>query len=303
MNLSRRGFLQTAVAALVGAAAGYDPLKKLWVPGAKAIEFHKDAFSLVMAPLNMDASAAGSEQLELNDLALRFARSLGERLERHRAKVLQGVLLRTPEKSVGFDPTVVSRKDGISIRMIKEWDGERDTTPRRDIFGPIVTEEWGPGEFAPLQARLIKATDARFGREGFTTNDRHTIDGLSYQMLHDIERQRIDMFAPIGAELRAGVPFSAGVLIGLATDPQTGISARTLRYTPNDGSRMTAFEVAVGHWTDGETLARRRALSAWEKTHVARHVSASDDGFIDEWMDDEGDWHYERLDPLKKEDV
>ena len=58
----------------------------------------------------------------------------------------------------------------------------------------------------------------------------------------------VDVFAPISAELRRGEPFT-DTLVGVATDPASGLSARALRWRHGEaGPVLTGVELSGGQW-------------------------------------------------------
>lgn len=209
MSLSRRGFLQTVMASLAGAAV-FDPKALLWVPAPP------EAVVLAADP------AAISLQLELNDLALQCAKAMRERLLRH--------------------PSIALRQ------VMYEYAGH----VRLPIAGSLEVEQKGRGYFEPCQTRLSVDAPAA----GTTVND------LTYELHSQIayphgHRRRpgpIDMFAPIGSDLRVGEPFSPDVAVGIGTDPESGLSVRVLRYAlakdtmAIGGRERIGLEMAGGNW-------------------------------------------------------
>jgi len=225
------------VAAAVGAMATFDPTRKLWVPGLPSIASNAlgdgvltivsgaSAWSLAKTKL-ADASVPRpvtafliDEQLELNDLALRFAKAMADRLETHPALVLRQI---TCQHAGHIDLSgLLTLDDGRRGRF--------EPNPRR-----IVANVHGQTN----QPAIVAADDMRWKCEGF------------------------DAFAPVSTELRPGVQFNDSI-VGVATDPESGVSARAIRYTNwNGGSseRVTAFELAGGTW---EVSGSRRAARRW----------------------------------------
>lgn len=100
---SRRGFLQTIMSA-VGLAA-FDPISKLWVPQKERVV----GITLQAAEGQTLAEAVQKvtdEQLELNNLAFRVARRLGEHLERFQAIGLQAVEYRFVQHVQNVGPLI-----------------------------------------------------------------------------------------------------------------------------------------------------------------------------------------------------
>ena len=212
MMLGRRGFLHTLAAAAVGAAT-FEPKGLLWMPAAPA--------SIVPVELTgTTAQAVIAEQLELNDLALQFAKMMTDRLERHSSVALREVMYRH--------------------------------AGHMRLPGTLDVTDMGLGLFQPLPTRLMKT--GQYGATAKSSFVAASMRDLSGQMMSDINSGRLDMFAPIGRDLRAGVPFTEAA-IGLATDPESGLSVRVLRFQQESGVRrhtmMTAFEMAGGRWKGG----------------------------------------------------
>lgn len=211
MAIGRRGFLFTLAAAAVGAAT-FDPKSLLWVPTVRPI-----------VPVELSGTSAAAviaEQLELNDIAMRFAKEMASRLERHPSVTLREVMF----KHAGHV----------------------------HLPGSLDVEDMGRGSFVPMPTRVMKV-----GVLGHSTAD--YLATMGDQMASDIRsRHDIDMFAPIGADLRPGVPFSE-CAIGVATDPESGISVRALRFLHEGrgpAQTLTGVELAAGRWA--ATTARPR---------------------------------------------
>lgn len=215
MNFSRRGFLQTMMAAAVGAAANFDPLKGLWVPGRD--ETTPVSITDVTVPWTEHVV---DDQLELNDIALRFAQAMGARLSSDRTPPL---VLRT---------VMLQHAGHIDLGTITLEDGSGGYA--------------GRGHFQPAEHRIVKELDS--------LKTAH-LDGTAYYMRTAL--RGYDTFAPIGTDLRSGVPF-AGCMVGCATDPESGLSARALRFTTLDRKLHTSVEMAVGNWHGAGARARRR---------------------------------------------
>ena len=216
MNLSRRGFLGTMLAAAAGAAASFDPVRKLWVMAQPAE---------IVVPAVTWTSAVADETADLTDVALRFARSMGEQLQSHHATVLRDVAIRHTGHA------------GLGQLLL---DGQQG----------------GEGYFAPSPTR-IQRTLQRGSRE--------PLDDAARAM--SPRYYNVDMFAPIGTELRQGVPFT-DCLVGTATDAETGLSARALRFKTTDGTVHTMVEVSGGRWHGSGGRARRRSAGQGERTRI-----------------------------------
>lgn len=195
-DISRRGFLFTVSTALAGTAVTFDPLKALWVPQGASVEVDE-------------------AQMALTDLALRYAKVMGERVADMRATIISELVGR---KAVWI------RQDGL-IQLAAA------SRPQRGYFKP------GP--------RLMKS-----GPLGATDREVHTfLRGMAEQMTRDIGRQcRMNAYAPIGTDLRRGVPFT-NTAVAVATDPATGLTVRALRYKQlNDSCLHTGVELVGGAW-------------------------------------------------------
>jgi hypothetical protein len=181
--ISRRGFLQTLAAAAVGAAT-FDPKSLLWTPAPKPVEIIAAADPILLERL-----------LELDALAMKFAKATAAHLSRQQAVALREVAYRLS--------------------------GQVDA-------GLIALETGETGRFEPSDSRLISTF---YGAGSYI--DRH-ID--LHKVVADIPLDHVDMFAPVTRELRPNEPFTDDVLIGVATDPESGISARVLQFD-QDGRR------------------------------------------------------------------
>lgn len=209
---SRRGFLQTISAALVGAAV-FDPKSLLWVPGST-----ESVAPVVLG--GMSPQAAIDLQLELNDLARQVAVRLGETLSRSRATALRQVMY----------------QHAGHVRLV----ADEYKTDVLDVTGI------GRGRFAPAYARI--SAGATLLRDGHERQPSLLAGDLGNKLRN--YGGDFDMFAPIAAELRPGVPFTPDVAIGIGTDPATGLSVRAMRFKQGgrDGGWHTTVEVAGGHW-------------------------------------------------------
>lgn len=200
--LSRRGFLQTLATAAVGAAV-FDPKSLLWVPAPAQS-------TIVLAEASPGVIAI---QLELNDLAQRFARLMSERLLSSR-----------------------STRENVALKQIMFRHAGHVHLPA----GSLEVDDLGAGYFSAEPARLVRGGVMGRSTETFLHDVAADIKG-------DIARRQVDMFAPIAADLRPNEPFT-DVAIGLGTDPESGLSARVLRYRQPGVGVMTEVEMAGGTW-------------------------------------------------------
>lgn len=209
--ISRRAFLGTMLAAGVGAAANFDPVKGLWVPGpvegAPAPE--------ILIPGVTWTKAIVDETADLSELARLFAHEMGDRLQNHRAVALRNVMLR----QVGHINLGTLLLDGADERER----GHFQPSPHRGL----VHEVWNSRDDGGARVHLDRAKWAA-------------------SVLRR-KAERFDMFAPIGTDLRAGVPFT-DCLVGVGTDEESGLSARALRFKTTDGVIHTEVEMAGGDW-------------------------------------------------------
>ena len=212
LMVGRRGFLFTLAAAAVGAAT-FDPKSLLWVPTVQPI--------VPVELTGTSAAAVIAEQLELNDLAMRFAKEMASRLERHPSVTLREVMF----KHAGHV----------------------------HLPGSLDVEDMGRGSFVPMPTRVMKV-----GIVGHSTAD--YLDTMGAQMAAAVRSKPVDMFAPIGADLRPSVPLTE-CAIGLATDPESGISVRAFRFQNNEGTRaaqtLTGVELAAGRWAASQARPRK----------------------------------------------
>jgi hypothetical protein len=195
--------------------ATFDPKSLLWVP--KSMMAIPDEARVILAPGVFGAGTSVDEVLELNDLAMKFARAMTDRLERHKSVALREIMFRQ-SGHVRLPPGILDVTDhGI---------GEFEPTPSR----AMVTVGSGLSFKTPASA----------------------VDHAASLAMSFIEENRVDAFAPIGQEMRPGEPFSGVGAIGLATDPESGLSVRVLRWKQDGrGGRpieMAGFEIAGGRW-------------------------------------------------------
>lgn len=249
MQLTRRGFLSTLAAATAGAAV-FDPKKLLWVPGAPS------------APVALVTEAAApvliEQQLELNALALAFAQQMTERLARHPSVALREVMF---------------RHAGI-IKI---------------PAGSLVLDDLAQGKFDPLGRRIMP--HGALSLKAGAATQKQFLDDMGRLMSSEIHRagQAIDMFAPVGTELRPGVSFSADVNIGTATDPQSGLSVRAIRFEHDCGRRLetrVGFEMAGGRWIDYAELTRDALRKQTAIQAIKEHKLSRWERY--EWLDEHG---------------
>ena len=107
------------------------------------------------------------------------------------------------------------------------------------------------------KARVVVTTDRDVHKR---------LDDVVADLAHCVSRQQVDMFAPIGAELRPNEPFSSDTAIGVATDPASGLSVRVLQYQ-QEGHRglWTDVEVAGGRWRS--LRQERKEAEAWRRQY------------------------------------
>lgn len=211
--LTRRGFLQ-----ILGVATGavvLDPIAKLWVPAPV-----QAASIITVEDLSVRQIAAIAEQQsELDELALLVARQMTDRLERHRSTVLAEIMYRH-SGIVQLPPNTLD-VEGLGV-------GTLEPSPGRTMVTAQETSVHG--------VRIPRTDLAR------------QLAGLLSMALP----VGLDTFAPIGRELRPGEPFSEDTFIGFATDPESGLSVRVLRFEQDArGGRLqqlTGVEMAGGRW-------------------------------------------------------
>ena len=218
-----------AVAA--GAVANFDPLRGLWVPGP--VEGAE-----VVIPEASWTTAVIDEQLELTDLALRFAQEMSARVERSSPVVVRQIMLQ--------------HAGHTNLGLI------------------TLTDEAGQdqvrGHFEPLPYRMMK----ELIQEHIPQHSARERIALAYTA--DVMAESVrgcDCFAPIGSDLRQGVPFT-DCLVGVATDPESGLSARALRFTTRDRQVHTGLELAVGDWHGIMRGARSRRREARRRGDASR---------------------------------
>ena len=218
MLVSRRGFLGTLVAAAVGAAAQFDPLRVLWVP-------QSDVQPVVIAGLE-----------ELNDLALRFAKMMAEQMTRRRVRDVQQSVLASvtygDTPMVQLRPTL--RQDHLGPIVQQLISEQSATTPRLRVNGQH-------GYFERTR-RIAKSAPIR---SAAGADDQ--LYTMANQMLREFHYAHVDMFVPMTTELRPGVPFTDS-LVTVVTDPESGLSVRAQRFKPNEGPEMTSMELGAGTW-------------------------------------------------------
>lgn len=219
--LTRRGFLGTMLAAAAGAVANFDVSKKLWVPGVPdrvadvtqwTIEQVAERSELALPVLTWTKDVPGN-QAELIDVAMRFAKTMAPRLQKTKATVLRRMML---EHAGHMDLGLITLTD--------------------DDGNPA-----GRGYYEPAVHRVSKDLEA--AHRGYRA--RTSMEDAADQMFSDVAQ--FDAFAPIGVNLRDNMPF-ADCLVGTATDPESGLSARALRFRTVDGVVHTECELAVGNW-------------------------------------------------------
>lgn len=211
-EIARRGFLKTTAAAAVGMLASFDTATKAWFGDPATFDTETNLW------IPDSHLAVRDEVLEQNDIALRFAKEMAERMGNDRAQrvVLHQVLF------------------------------EQGT---RLSYGGIRLEKDGRTIYFEPERRIVKTGDA--------TNPKALIDMAASQTMHDVHRYHITAFAPINAKMRNGGDFS-NATVGLATDPVSGLSARSLKFKDVNGQVLTALELAVGTWEPGHVGARAR---------------------------------------------
>lgn len=244
--LTRRGFLGTLAAAATGAAAAFDPNSKLWIPRAVASEV-VEGLALVMRPLSDSVvQRIIDTQLELNDLAARIAREMTARLERHKSVLLRQVL---------YELSRQNHLDGL-IRLPKPIErlgpqGSAEFLKR--VYPWISNIPEAIGRFEPSAYRVIamQPTRASFNAAYVTS--------LAGELTEKV--WPFDMFVPITAELRPGEPFTDDVAIGVATDPESGLTVRVLRFEQDQIRGRTrpliAAEMVGGVWAPDRKPERR----------------------------------------------
>lgn len=243
MEFTRRGFLQTLAASVAGAAV-FDPKSLLWLPKT--------------APVEIVASAEVEQQLELNDLALRFAQSVGVQLQErhgHKPLILQDVM---------YQHTGSTMLPANALSVAGKGHGFFEPSGR--VMTPTI---WPTAPQIPVIAREYLSRARAYGDNA--------------------------MFAPIGTDLRPGSPFQ-GVQIGLGTDPATGLSARVIRYD-HQGKRntqtMTGFELAGGSWETFDApfyasfMAKKPTWMSDAEAHKAALRGSRFDEYGDPYFDDD----------------
>lgn len=166
-------------------------------------------------------SADITAQLELNDLAARVARAMSERLELH--------------------PSV-----GLS-EVVYRYTGAMDLP--KGLLGVLGV---GPGYLKPTGRHMLSTDGAATPK---------AINSYADALSTFVKDKRIDMFAPISADLRPGEPFSPDVKVGRATDPETGLSVRAMRFEQAGVGWWTSYEIAGGRW-QGPRLTSKQLATA-----------------------------------------
>lgn len=200
--------------------------------------------------VELATDASVSLTLELNELALLAARRMTERLARDKSLALREIMFRHTG-SVHLPPGVLELTDH------------------------------GLGRFEPQATRLMVGAEFP-SRSAF-------INSVTAELTNRISAERLDCFAPIGRELRVGEPFSDDVGIGMATDPESGLSVRVLRWeidrTRGRTKTVTSVEMAGGQWKSIKEIRQDEQDDADEAAAIARERAA--------WGADPDDDHYE----------
>lgn len=163
-------------------------------------------------------------QIELNELARRVAAGLSDRL------------------GLGAD--------GFIVRDVIYRHTGNVTLPA----GLLGLCGVGPRQFEAAGRRLVTIPGG---------TEKQQVDQAVWGLRDYILHERIDMFAPIAKELRLGEPFSPDIMVGRATDPETGLSVRALRFH-QVGVRewLTGFEVAGGHARQPKLSSKQLAMAS-----------------------------------------
>lgn len=217
MALSRRAFLKTV--GVAGMVATLDPVSKLWVPTAQA---------RTVAGISLEGRSVQSvidEQLELNDMAMQAAIALANLLERSQA--------------IGLKEIVYRESGNLSVSTLA-------TLTQLGLLTDQGDEEEG---------------DLRI----FTPDERRNMVYVSGTgKPHDLARQvygqglsNYTAFVPMSKGLRVGEAWgeSDQMRVGLATEPESGVSVRILRWQHDFRRRRetrTGIEVAGGSFTRGD---------------------------------------------------
>lgn len=239
--LSRRGFLGTLAAAATGAAAAFDPIAKLWVPKALASDLTAERalehLEIISRPLSSRAvQAVIDTQLELNDLALRVARAMTDRLAAHKSVLLRQVV---------YELSGQTHLDGL-IRMpapVEKLGPQGSAEFLEKVYPGISSIPEAVGQFEPSQHRVMALQTAR------SSFSQVYVDTLANELREKV--WGFDMFVPITGELRPGEPFSDDVAIGVATDPESGLTVRVLRFDQEQRGGNRPFigaEMVGGEW-------------------------------------------------------
>ena len=159
------------------------------------------------------------QQLELNELATVFAQMFSHQLRKDR-------------EMTSLDEIFYEHSGAVHL-----------TKPELLLDGGL-----GRGKFVSHGRQMLPGVypswEIRSAQDGAV---RRWVEGQAKELAWRVRRGS-NMFAPISSELRQGVPFSDDVLIGTGRDPETGLSARVLRWTTDKGEHYTGVEVAGGQW-------------------------------------------------------
>lgn len=212
MAMSRRGFLKTV--GFAGMVATLDPVSKLWIPTSNTLP--------PIAEVTLEGRTLQSvvdEQLELNEWARRAAIALADMLERSPAIGLRQVMY---EESGNLSTSVLATLAHLSLFTNEgtEEDGELRT-------------------FTVAEGRTFVHERGRGGSP----------EAMAWDLYNNGALGRFSMFAPLSKGLREGEEWgeSDRMRVGLATEPESGVSVRVMRWTDDHGPH-TGIEVAGGSW-------------------------------------------------------
>ena len=219
MEMTRRGFLWTMMAATAGTAMQLDAANGLWVP--------KPASDLIQIAKDMGLA---DRYLELQALAVRMAQMVGQEL------------LSTPIQ-YGADQTVIMDR--------VEYAGLASRRAAVSGYRLDIPELGGQGYFEPTKKRLVATLPMR--PAAATPGD---LASMAYDLTNRVRHEHLRVIAPISDELRQGVPFTMDTQVAVGHDEETGASVRVLAFETHEGPR-TMFEVTGGSWwTPGQTYTR-----------------------------------------------